>query len=131
VPIQPLGVRVRARIARTKGHFKLLTAFLGQPSGLDVAGTERPSVLAEIPRLIAEQATRLAVWMSTAKPSFVAGEHGATNLLGFELVRRAMKRSRGGGVLEAPANGSASQLRRSRSSRMGWAKLGHPKASRA
>src|SRR5215472_15013855 len=34
------------------------------------AATERPSVSVELPR-IAEQTTRLAVWMSTAKPLFV------------------------------------------------------------
>jgi len=32
-----------------------------------VAGTERPHVCVEMPLLIAEQTTRLALWMSTAE----------------------------------------------------------------
>jgi len=68
-------VRVRAGIIRTKGHVYVLANPLGFPRAATFrtqrAATERPHVFAEIPPLIAEQATRLALWMSTAKQSFV------------------------------------------------------------
>jgi hypothetical protein len=92
MPIQPLGVRVRAGLSVLRAMFKLLTtraAFLGQQrSGLNVAGTERPSVCVEMPPLIAEQTTRLALWMSTPKRSslFKIKKHGATNPLDSELI---------------------------------------------
>jgi hypothetical protein len=85
MPIEPLGVGVRARIVGTKGHVQAVDNPLdtSRAAGLNVAGTERPSVFVEMPPLIAEQTTRLAVWMSTAKQSFLLKikKHGATNLL--------------------------------------------------
>jgi len=91
--------------------FKLLTTratVLGQQrSGLNVAGTERPSIFVEMPPLIAEQTTGLAVWMSTEKASFLLEikKHGAANLLDSELIRRAMKMLREcGDVLEVQSN---------------------------
>ena len=62
-------MRVRARIVRTKGHVQAVDNPLNI-SGEATIRTQRggnwgPSVSVEIPPPIAEQATRLAVWMST------------------------------------------------------------------
>jgi len=89
------------------------SAFPGQqPSGLNVAATERSHVFVEIPPLIAEQATRPRCGCQR-KQSFVLKfkKHGATNRIGSEPIRRAIVNV---GRMRRPADGTIERLRRSR-----------------
>jgi len=92
MPIQSLGVRVRAWLVRAKGHVQVADIRFNFSRAATIrtqrrGNRESPSVFAEVPPLIAEQATRSALWMSTAKQSFVLKieKHAA------KPIRRAMK----------------------------------------